>query len=323
MAVAKDTNIHKTIYINQQPIKPGQHAQINLNIYRLPTRTVIEIPTFVYRTLHEGPTILFLAGMHGDEINGIEIIRRLVTDNTFKALTRGTVIAIPIINIVSFLDGKRDLPDGRDLNRCFPGSRSGSLGSQIAYDLMNEIIPQVDFGVDFHTGGAKINNHPQIRCVFDDPKNVELAKKFGAPLTINSTYREKTLRKEAERKGKPILVFEGGESCRFDPLSIQEGLNGCLRLLRRLDMIEADVPEKDSIILQRSTWIRAKYSGLFHSIKPNGSHVKKNEIIGKICDPYGESEYKLRSPENGYIVGINNQPVIHQGDALIHIGLER
>ncbi len=312
----------KTFYINQQSVKPGENKQINLNIYRLPSRTVIEIPVFVYRTTKEGPSVLFLAGMHGDEINGIEVLRRLVTGKALNKLKKGNLIVIPILNIVSFLDSSRELPDGRDLNRCFPGTGNGSLGSQIAYDLMKEIIPIIDFGVDFHTGGAKISNHPQIRCVFDNKKNVELAKLFGAPLTINSSYREKTLRKESEKKGKTILVFEGGESMRFDETSIREGYNGCLRFLKNLGMIDAEVPRHHSIILRDSTWVRAKTSGLFWCTKASGSSVKKDDVLGTISDPYGETTVKLRSPEDGYIVGINNQPVVHQGDALIHIGRE-
>lgn len=311
----------KTFYINQQPVKPGENKQVNLNVYRLPSRTIIEIPVFVFRTEKEGPTVLFLAGMHGDEINGIEALRRIVAGNHLKKLRKGNVIAIPIINIVSFLDSSRDLPDGRDLNRCFPGTQNGSLGSQIAHDLMNEIIPLIDFGVDFHTGGAKINNYPQIRCVFGNKKNVEFAKLFGAPLTINAPYREKSLRKEAEKKGKSILVFEGGESMRFDEISIKEGYHGCLRFLNNLAMLDGNFPDNKSILINKSTWVRAKYSGLFAVKKTNGSHVKANETLGTICDPYGETTNKLKSPCDGYIVGINNHPVIHQGDALIHIGI--
>jgi predicted deacylase len=142
---------------------------VNMSSYRLPTRTVIDIPAYVYRAKEEGPVVLFLAGMHGDETNGIEIVRRLITEKQFLNLKRGTVIAIPVINIVSFLSHRRELPDGKDLNRCFPGSKNGSFGAQIAADLMREIIPQIDFGVDFHTGGKQISNYPQIRCAFEDP----------------------------------------------------------------------------------------------------------------------------------------------------------
>lgn len=312
----------KNIHINGMDIKSGQNAQLSLNWYQLPTKTVIEIPVYVFRSKNPGPTLLILAGMHGDEINGIEIVRKLITRDDVKKPLCGSIIAIPVINIISFLSGSRDLPDGRDLNRCFPGTRSGSLGSRIAYDLMNEVISQIDFGVDFHTGGAKINNYPQLRCVFSNKTNLDLAKKFSSTLILNSPFRDNTLRKEAAKKGKSILVFEGGESSRFDYLSINEGTNGCLRLMKHLNMIDLDLPTNPTVFLNKTTWVRAKSSGLFHTAKMNGSHINKGEMIGMICDPYGEHQEKLISPTDGYIVGINNQPVINQGDALVHIGME-
>src|SRR5688500_11432674 len=190
----------KEIVINSQVIKLGKEAEVNLNVYRLPTRTIMEIPMHVCRSEEDGQVLSLTAGLHGDETNGIEIVRQLIRGDYFKKLLKGTVLAMPIINIISFLNGSRDLPDGKDLNRCFPGSQSGSLGSRIAYDMMNEILPQIDFGVDFHTGGAKINNYPQVRCVFADNKNLELAKLFGSPFILNSGYREKTFRHEASKK---------------------------------------------------------------------------------------------------------------------------
>ncbi|MBN8695140.1 MAG: succinylglutamate desuccinylase/aspartoacylase family protein [Bacteroidetes bacterium] len=313
---------NKVIHINGTNIHPGSSAQVNLNLYQLPTKTIIEIPVYVYRSIKAGPTLLILAGMHGDEINGIEIVRRLITRDDVRNPLCGSIIAIPVINIISFLYGSRDLPDGRDLNRCFPGSRNGSLGSRIAFDLMNEIIPQIDFGIDFHTGGAKINNYPQLRCVFNSKTNLDLGKKFSPPLIVNSPFRDNTLRKEASKKGKSILVFEGGESSRFDYLSINEGMNGCLRLMKHLNMVDLEIPNNPTVLLNKTSWIRAKSSGLFHTSKTNGAHILKGEIIGMICDPYGEHEEKLVAPFDGYILGINNQPVINQGDALMHVGVE-
>jgi len=314
--------MQRPIIINHRTLEPGESAQLFLNAYQLPTRTIIKIPIYAFNSLHKGPVILLLAGMHGDEINGIEIIRKLMTRHDVRHPLKGTILAIPIINIISFLNGSRDLPDGRDLNRCFPGTRSGSLGSRIAFDLMQQVIPQIDFGVDFHTGGARINNHPQIRCVFSNSTNLELAEKFSPPLIINAPFRDSTLRKEASKKGKSILVYEGGESSRFDYTAINEGVNGCLRLLKHLEMIDADIPDNPGVKINKTTWVRAKSSGLFHASKLNGSHVQKGELVGMICNPYGEIEQKLVAPNAGYIVGINNLPVINQGDALIHIGME-
>lgn len=311
----------KAFHIQGKVISPGHHAQVVLNSYKLPTHTVIEIPVFVFNGKKPGPTILFLAGMHGDEINGIEIVRQLIKRKDVHTLKKGCVVAIPVINIISFIAGSRDLPDGRDLNRCFPGSTNGSLGSRIAHDLVETIIPQIDFGIDFHTGGAKITNYPQIRCVFSDKKNLQLAKIFAPPLVLNSPFRDSTLRKEAAARGKQILVFEGGESHRFDRPSIEEGLNGCIRTLNHFKMIDADVPDHSSVFLPKTSWIRARSSGLFHTTKQYGHHVEKGEIIGMICDPYGEVEHSIVAAHSGYIVGLNNQPVVNQGDALIHIGI--
>ncbi len=313
----------KAFHIQGQTIQPGEHAQVVLNIYKLPTHTLIEIPVFVFNGKEPGPTVLFLAGMHGDEINGIEIVRKLIMRDDVKKLKRGCVVAIPVINIISFLLGNRDLPDGRDLNRCFPGSKNGSLGSRIAHDLMQTIIPQIDFGIDFHTGGSKISNYPQIRCVFDNKKNLELGKIFSPLLVLNSPFRENTLRQAAANLDKPILVFEGGESNRFDYESVKEGLHGCLRILHHYKMIKAEVKSTPTVFLKKSSWVRAKSSGLFHTTKKSGTHVKKGDVLGMICDPYGEVEHELHAPADGFIVGVNNQPIVNQGDALIHIGVEK
>jgi len=311
----------KDFLINGSKIIPGENKSVILNTYKLPTKTVIEIPVHVYRSATDGPTLMLSAGMHGDETNGIEIVRKIISRNEVKELKCGNLIVLPVINIVSFLFGSRDLPDGRDLNRCFPGNKNGSLGARVAYDLMKQIIPIIDFGVDFHTGGAKINNYPQIRCVFDFQDNIDIANRFSAPLTIDSIYREGTLRKESAKKGKPILVYEGGESLRFDYNAINEGINGCLRLMNSYGMIDVEVPNNPSVRITKGTWVRAKSSGLFHFNKANGSHVDKNELLGVICNPYGEVETKIISPVSGYVVGINNQPVVNEGDALVHLGL--
>lgn len=307
--------------ISGNTILPGENKTISLNTYHLPTKTSIEIPVHIFRSKNDGPVLLLSAGMHGDETNGIEILRKLIGREEIHNLKCGSLIAIPIINIVSFLFGSRDLPDGRDLNRCFPGNKNGSLGSRIAYDIMKKIVPLVDFGIDFHTGGSKINNYPQIRCVYDFPENLSLAEKFSAPLIIDSVYRDGTFRKEAAKKGKPILVFEGGESLRFDYLAINEGVNGCLRLMNELGMIDSIVPPNPAVKIIKDTWVRAKISGLFHCNKANGAYIVKDEVIGVLCNPYGETEEKIMSPVSGYIVGVNNQPVVNVGDALIHIGI--
>lgn len=312
----------RDLIIHGEKILPGERKDIVLNSYPLHAKTHIEVPVFVCRSFEDGPTVLFCAGMHGEETNGIEIIRRLMLRQEVNNLKKGSIIFIPVLNTISFLFGSRDLPDGKDLNRCFPGSPRGSLGSRIAYDITTHIIPQIDYGVDFHTGGARISNYPQIRCVFDFPGNLELAEKFAPPFIINSSYREGTLRQEAANKGKPILVFEGGESMRFDYPSINEGLNGCLRLLSGLRMMDVEIPSVRAVKIFSDFWIRANASGFFHLIKTNGSHINKGDLLGVICNPFGEVNDRIYAPDDGFIFGINNQPVVNQGDALIHWGKE-
>lgn len=313
--------MQQTITINGQEVAPGENKTLVINSYELHTKTRIEIPVHVIHSVNSGPSLLLSAGMHGEETNGIEIIRSLILNPAVQHLKCGTLVAIPVINIVSFLYGSRDLPDGRDLNRCFPGTKGGSLGSRIAYDLVKHILPVIDFGIDFHTGGARINNFPQLRCVFDFPDNVQLAERFSPPLVIDSDYRDGTFRKEASRKGKPILVYEGGESMRFDYKAIREGLNGCLRLMQSYGMIDGQVEGNTCVKIRRDTWVRANNSGLFHMNVQNGARVRKNDLLGLIVDPFGESEDRIISPVDGYIIGLNNQPVVNQGDALIHLGV--
>ena len=313
----------QAIKINKYRILPGQSEEIILNTYQLASRTNIDVPMFVMRSVNPGPVVLLQAGMHGDEINGIETLRNLLRMPEIKNPLRCTIIISPILNVISFINGSRDLPDEKDLNRCFPGSKTGSLGSRIAYDLIKQVIPQIDFGIDFHTGGAKINNYPQLRCVFENQANIDIAKMFGASFLINSGYREKSLRREAEKRGKSILVFEGGESLRFNKQAINEGIQGCLRLLNKLEMIDVEVPENETILINNSSWVRAKLSGLFRTTKKYGVFIEKGSEIGTLADPYGENEYKIHAPDNCFIIGINNQPVINEGDAIMHLGFEK
>ncbi len=310
--------------INGTTIAPGENKQVVFSQYELPSQSVIETPAYVFRSVNAGPCLLLSAGMHGEETNGIETLREVLKHESLQNLLCGTVIIIPIINVVSFIFNQRELPGGRDLNRCFPGTRNGSLGSRMAHDIMHNILPVIDFGVDFHTGGAKINNYPQLRCVFDEPKHLELAKLFAPPFIINSPYRDGSFRVEASKRGKIILVFEAGESLRFNNTAINEGLQGCLRLMKNLNMIApVDLPQSRTILIGKDKWVRASEAGLFRTHKKFGAYFEKDQVLGTISDPYNKSEVNLIAPDNGFIIGINNQPVVHVGDALLHIGIEK
>lgn len=309
------------IEIYNKKIGLGENAVVKLNIARLPTHTLIDLPVYIYRAPQDGPVLLLTACLHGDEINGLEIIRRMMIDSSLKLL-KGTIIALPIVNVFGFIHLTRDLPDGKDLNRSFPGRKDGgSLASRVAYVMMNEIIPHIDYGIDFHTGGASRTNYPQIRCVADDPKNMELARAFAPSFIINAKLIAKSFRRAAYESGKYIIVYEGGESLRFDDLVIREGIEGTQRLMHWLGMINSSSVAEITVYIKSSSWLRARRSGIFRSHINYGDQVKRNEVIGSITDPYGESEFFIKSPVTGYIIGLNNLPVVNRGDALFHIGV--
>jgi len=310
------------IFIAGKPIRPGEALRLNFVVARLPTGTLIDMPVFVNRSKKAGPCLLLIGGMHGDEINGVEIMRRILVNKSFRP-ERGTVISIPILNIFGFINFSREVTSGKDINRSFPGSKRGSLASQAAYNLMNEVIPIIDYGIDFHTGGLRINNYPQIRTVMSDSTNSALANAFAPPFILNARLRDKSLRKEATKIKKPILVYEGGESLRLRKNAIDIGIAGTLRVMKHLGMI-SEAPESlyTPIQIAKSTWVRARISGMYHSMARNGTFVQKGETLGLISEPYGGYQYPLKCPSDGYIIAINNNPIVNRGDALIHLGTE-
>ncbi len=303
-----------------QEIEPGGSAQLYMDIAKLPTRTHVEIPVFINRAKKEGPFLLLLAGLHGDEVNGVEILRRIIRAGYHKP-TAGAIVCIPIMNIFGFISQSREVPDGRDLNRVFPGSPQGSLASRIAWTLLHQIVQHVDYALDFHTGGASRANFPQVRCVFEDAESVELAEIFNPPFVVASKYLDKSLRKNAKTIGKSVLLYEGGESLRLDEFAIQEGVKGALRVLHHLGLRNDSPPaENPPVMLRKTSWVRATLSGMFRPTAQNGTYVEKGTVLGIITDPYGEFEKKVKSPSSGYIICINYHPLVNQGEALFNIG---
>ncbi|MDX1671955.1 MAG: succinylglutamate desuccinylase/aspartoacylase family protein [Balneolaceae bacterium] len=310
-----------TIKISKYEIAPGQHEQIQLNIARLPTYTSIDLPVHVYRAEEEGPVLLLTGGLHGDEINGIEIIRRMIRGE-MTVPEKGTVIAMPLVNVYGFIQSVRGVPDGKDINRSFPGAKSGSLARLLAHTLMNEIIPKIDYGIDFHTGGASRANFPQIRCTLEIDMNRKLAHAFAPPVIVNSRLIDKSFRKAAYKKNKHILVFESGESQRFDEQGIEEGIRGTLRVMKYLGMRSEAPAGSEPEVYQKTTWIRARYSGLFLPKVLLGEHVDKQQLLGVITDPFGRESFRTLSTKKGRVIGINNAPVVNKGDALLHIAFQ-
>ncbi len=311
-----------SLAINGLHIQPGERVLTRLVISRLPSGTVIDVPVHIIRSVEPGPVLLLMAGMHGDEVNGVETIRRLIRRDLLQP-TCGTVIAIPILNIYGFLNFSREVPDGKDVNRLFPGHPRGSLASRVAHRFMREIMPLVDYGIDFHTGGKARANHPQLRCLLGQEPTIDaLAAAFCAPFTLHSRLRTGSLRATAHALGKPIIVYETGESLRFDEAGIEEAIAGTLRVLHHLGMGPAGpTPARPNIVCHRHRWLRARYAGLFRTHVALGDYVQEGQIYGSIADPYGEQAVRLESTLSGYVIGLNHMPVVNQGDALLHLAV--
>ena len=310
---------HSVLHILGEKIAAGESREINFHVAKLHTQTSVEVPVIINRSKKPGPVVLFTAGIHGDEINGVEIVRQLIAKGINKP-KKGTIICIPVLNIFGFLNKSRELPDGRDLNRVFPGSKTGSLASQVAYKLMHEIIPQVDFIIDHHTGGAGRFNAPQIRIVKQVPKLKKWAKAYGAPFVVYSKKIPKSLRSACDKINIPMILFEGGKSNHIDRLVTNSGVNGAKRILTQLDMLyskfKVSDPKKQIIFIEESKWIRAKTSGLFRpSIKLN-SKVEKDTVLGYITDAYGKFNQSIKADCVGYVININEDPIVYKGDAL-------
>ena len=310
---------HSVLHILGEKIAAGESREINFHVAKLHTQTSVEVPVIINRSKKPGPVVLFTAGIHGDEVNGVEIVRQLIAKEINKP-KKGTIICIPVLNIFGFLNKSRELPDGRDLNRVFPGSKTGSLASQVAYKLMHEIIPQVDFIIDHHTGGAGRFNAPQIRIVKQAPKLKKWAKAYGAPFVVYSKKIPKSLRSACDKINIPMILFEGGKSNHIDRLVTNSGVNGAKRILNHLDMLNSkfkvSVPKKEIIFIEESKWIRAKTSGLFRpSIKLN-SKVEKGTVLGYITDAYGKFNQSIKADCVGYVININEDPIVYKGDAL-------
>jgi predicted deacylase len=320
--------LNKEIEVLGQVISKGKGVQLNLDIAKLHTRTKIQVPIIVERGKKEGPTLLVTGGIHGNEINGIEIVRQLISKKYNKP-EFGMVICIPVVNVFGFLNQARQFPDGRDLNRVFPGSPRGSLASRFAYHIIKEIAPLVDYCIDYHTGGDSRFNVPQIRISKNDIASLKLAKVFSPSFIIKSARREKSFRETLHKLDKKVLLYEGGKSLHIDDEITKAGLHGALRVMQHLGMrnfenelAEGNAVESNPIIIQNSTWIRAGYSGMMHPFVAPGQKVEKGTILGSISDPFGSFERTIKSQFPGYVICVNQSPIVNQGDGIFHISKE-
>jgi len=310
------------LHILGEAISLGERREINFNVAKLHTTTSIEVPVLIERSKKHGPTILITAGIHGDEVNGVEIVRQIIAKGINKP-KRGTIICIPVINIFGFLHMDREFPDGRDLNRMFPGTKSGSLASRVAYKLIHEIVPQVDLILDFHTGGSERFNAAQLRIVNNDSALEELATIFGAPFVLYSKNLNKSFRNTCYKLGIPMLLFEGGKSFNFDNNITNTAVNGVKRVLNHFGMLHSKFkiskPKTTCVFISESKWIRAKYSGMFRASALINKAVNKGDVIGHITDPFGKFHHFVKADNSGYIFNVNEAPIVYKGDALFRI----
>tara|TARA_R110001583_G_scaffold33438_4_gene112930 strand:- start:23533 stop:24486 length:954 start_codon:yes stop_codon:yes gene_type:complete len=312
----------KPFVILGHEIKKGKSAVLGMDVAKLHTRNNLSIPVIVERAKVDGPVLLLIGGVHGNETNGVAILRDIIRKKINKPKI-GTVICIPVFNVFGYINQKREFPDGRDLNRMFPGSASGSLASQFAYKFTKEIAPLVDYVLDFHTGGASRENYPNVRCDLKNEKAFELAKIFGAKFIIDSNYIQKSIRDLFNKMGKTILLFEGGKSLQLDREVINCGVTGALNVMKHLGMHEGELTTNFEFeILNNTKWLRAPHSGLFETLITNGSNVKHKDVIGRISDPYGEFERKIYAPFDCCIYGLNTAPIVYKGDAIFHVNIE-
>ena len=301
-------------------VLPGTRATVEIPVPRLLNRAELAMSVKVVHGSKPGPVLLLSAALHGDEVNGVEIILRLLNRISAKRLS-GTVLAIPVVNVYGFITNSRYLPDRRDLNRSFPGSSSGSLASRLAQLFTDEILSHATHVVDLHTGGLHRSNLPQIRACLDDPRNVQLADAFGAPVVIDAKLREGSLRAAAVKRKMPMIVYETGEALRLDRTGVLVGVGGILGVMHVLGMIQKPpaAPHTVSFRSTGSSWLRAPASGLFRSECRLGQLVRAGQSLGVINDPLGDDKVPVMAPCDGIIIGRTNIPLVHQGDPLAHI----
>jgi predicted deacylase len=268
-----------------------------------------------------GPVLFVSAAIHGDELNGVEIVRRLLKRKVLRSI-RGTLLAVPIVNVHGFLNQSRYLPDRRDLNRSFPGSQKGSIAARLANMFIKQVVSKADYGIDLHTGAVNRSNLPQIRANLDDPETLEIAQTFGVPVIINSDIRDGSLRACAYDRGMPVLIYEAGEALRFDEISIRAGIRGILNVMRQIGMLpKLKNPKQVMPVIARSTsWVRAPGSGIVTAKIKLGNSVQKGQNLASISTPLGDEEDHVIAPFDGIVIGKSKLPLAHEGDALFHLG---
>jgi len=307
--------------IGGQRIAPGTRRTVDLPVAVMSDHTPVTMSVHVIHGRRPGPVLFVSAAVHGDEVIGVEIVRRLLGAPALRGL-RGTLMVVPIVNTFGFLAQSRYLPDRRDLNRSFPGSEHGSLAARLADLFLREVVSRADYGIDLHSAAQHRTNLAQIRVSPGDALALRLARHFGAPVIMTSALRPGSLRAMARDRGVTMLLFEGGEALRFDEMAVRAGLSGLLRVLRRLDMIAGrgvSTARRAPLICTESRWLRAPQGGLFRTYRPEGSVVSAGEVLGIVSDPLGAVQSEVRAESGGILIGRSLMPVVNEGDALFHL----
>ena len=321
--------IERNVVKNTQPelviggvsVAPGDRTVVEIPVAPMYTHDDLSISVQVIRGKLPGPTLFISAAIHGDEINGVEIIRRLLQHKVMKNV-RGTILAIPIVNVYGFLHHTRYLPDGRDLNRSFPGSAKGSLTGRVAHTFHKEIVLKSTHGIDLHTGSRHRSNFPQIRADLDNPDSLAMTEAFGVPLALDAKLRDGSLRGTAQDAGIPVILYEAGEALRFEELYIRAGLKGIINVMRSIGMLSRSQRKKQPlppIISYQTSWLRAPESGVLRTLVPLGAKVTAGQVIAMVADPLGSSEVPMTAPNDGIVIGRTNLPLVYEGDAAFHI----
>jgi hypothetical protein len=309
------------LVINGTVIDPGARTTLELPIPHLYTHTEMAMVVHVIRGRQQGPSLFVSAAMHGDELLGIEIVRRLIRLKAMRRI-RGTLLAVPIVNPYGVLAQSRYLPDRRDLNRSFPGSNTGSLAARLAHLFMTEIVSNATHGIDLHTGARHRFNLPQIRADLNDSENLRLARAFDVPVLLGSNMRDGSLRAVVSEHGLPMLVYEAGEALRYDEMSVRVGVRGVLGVMRELGMLppaRRTRKKREPYVSKSSRWIRAPKSGVLLDAKTLGSDVVEGDRLAIVADPYGESEQEVIAEFSGIVIGCTYLPLVHEGDAILHV----
>ncbi|MGA9716581.1 MAG: succinylglutamate desuccinylase/aspartoacylase family protein [Aeromicrobium sp.] len=301
-------------------VRPGLQRSVSLPITRLVTGADVDLPVRVVHGREDGPTVWINAAIHGDEAVGVEVVRQVLAGIDPKTL-RGTLIAVPIVNVLGFMTGDRYLPDRRDLNRSFPGSARGSLAGRIAHLMMNEVVAKSTVGIDLHTGSDRRTNLPQIRTDLEDPETRELAEAFAAPVMLHARLRDGSLRHAARERGAKVLLYEAGEAWRMDPWAIDAGVVGVRRVLAHLAMVDPVDEEAPAASQEswRSAWVRARGTGMLHLEARLGQQVEKGERLGGLFDSFGKRVRLVHADRDGIVIGHTEAPLVNSGDAVIHL----